>query len=130
MPTIADIDQMKIHWLAPITVILDLVGDFSDDFDFRWRYAGTRFCNLIDMDPTGRCQADVFVDEVAENAKSIYRTALENREGHAWNHWVANRHTDREFLRYDRLFLPIADRGGEPRHLIGVYDFEVDRKDD
>jgi len=109
LPARADIDPIDLRRLLPHLALIDVLRE-STDLDFRYRLTGTEIVERAGRDPTGRTFSDLYTGDYLETAIATYREVVDTAEP------LLSERTyplvpDREFLRYDRLLLPLAADG-------------------
>jgi len=123
---LAGLDLMEIYPIVPMLVLVDLEGEMTGEHRFKWRLAGTLLRNLVGVEMTGRYLDEIATPEMTVLSDETYCGILRTREPHVWRQEVAIQTTDRSYVEYDRLLLPLLGASGEAEHLIGVYAFDVD----
>jgi len=119
LPGRQHIDPLDIPALLPDLVLFDVV-ESGGALRFRVRVAGGTLVELVGgTNPTGR-----FIDEfVAQNRRdtlnAAYASVVRDRNAHFWESqlWTPGR----EFVRVQRLALPLARDGQAVDMVIGCY---------
>lgn len=118
MPSRADIDPVSIpRELLPNIVLVDVL---SEPMRFRYRVMGTAVARMLGDDWTGR-----FVDEIPNIQGSVQRQYAQTAT--IGTPTVNLNEYDRydpslmqhKMVRYERLLLPLAERGGPVNMLFG-----------
>lgn len=104
-----DIDPVDLRQVLPRLALIDVLRE-ADGLDFRYRLTGTEIVERAGRDPTRKRFTELYDGDYLEAALATYRTVAE--EGVP----MLSERTfplvrDREFLRYDRLILPLAADG-------------------
>ena len=109
LPARADIDPIDLRRLLPRLALIDVLRD-GGTLDFRYRLTGTEIVERAGRDPTGRTFGELYAGDYRETAIATYRKVVETAKP------LLSERTyplvpEREFLRYDRLLLPLAADG-------------------
>lgn len=121
LPGRQHIDPLDVPVLLPDLVLLDVVAPESGDGmpRFRVRLAGGTLVELVGANPTGRF-LDEFVPANRRDAlNAAYASVVRGRSAHFWESqlWTEGR----EFVRVQRLALPLARDGETVDMVIGCY---------
>lgn len=109
LPGRADIDPVEMRNLLPRLALIDVVHGHGK-LDFRYRLTGTEIVERAGRDPTGKSFQELYSGDYLETAIATYRQVVETGKP------ILSERTfplvpGREFLRYDRLILPLASDG-------------------
>ena len=109
LPSRADIDPAALRELLPRIGLIDVLRE-PDGPAFRFRLAGTELVQRGGHDPTGRRFDELYRGEYLETVQETYRHVAEMGEP-LLTHRIYPLVPKREFLRYERLLLPLARDG-------------------
>ncbi len=109
LPARRDIDPLDFPATLPRLALIDVVEEPSGTH-FVYRLAGTEIAERAGRDPTGKRFDALYAGEYLEGALALYREIAAKGEPHL-SERVFPRIAGREFLRYDRLILPLAADG-------------------
>ena len=129
LPALSDINLMDLYKLAPRLFICDRVLDDSGNQRYMWRYWGTALTNFTRFDATGKYLEDSHEEDAVQRAMKMYDWVLDNAEPNYQKLKISVVGSSGRNWDYDRLVVPLADKGGRPGHILGTYvsDFEKDR---
>ncbi len=120
LPALDEIDLMDLWRVAPNLFILDLERSTDSRDRFLWRYWGTTLVNFTGVELTGKRLDQTHAEEAVVEAVAAYRWVLESGKPHYWQRGVRINETGKDFLRFERIALPLLDRDRKPGHILGV----------
>lgn len=109
LPARRHIDPLDIPALLPRIALIDVLREPAGMF-FRYRLAGTEIVERAGRDPTGRRFEELYEGDYLQQALDTYRQIVEAGVPHLSERTFPFIR-GREFMRYDRLILPLADDG-------------------
>ena len=109
LPARADIDPADLRHLLPRLALIDVLRE-GHDLAFRYRLTGTEIVNRAGRDPTGKRFEELYRGDYLETAKATYRQVVDTGRPHTSDR-VYPLVPGREYMRYDRLLLPLAGDG-------------------
>lgn len=122
VPQIRDIDLMDFYDIADRMIIADRVGEIPDE-TYRWRFAGSTFRQIWDMELTGKYLHETHDAETTSAAIEVYRNMAANSLPHYWIRPAGVIHEDRSYIHYERVIMPLANADGDLAHFLGIYVF-------
>ena len=108
LPSRQDIDPIDFPRLLPRIALIEVLREGG--LNFRYRLAGTEIVDRAGRDPTGKRFDELYEGSYLTTAIETYRRIADHGEPYLSERTfplVAGR----EFLRYDRLILPLASDG-------------------
>jgi len=111
LPGRGDIDPLDFPRLLPRIALIDVIQEAPAPH-FRYRLAGTEITIHAARDPTGKRFDALYEGDYLTTALKTYRDILDAGTPHL-SERVFPMFEGREFLRYDRLILPLARDGRE-----------------
>ncbi len=121
-PARADVDPLDLAKFLPQVFLVEV----GPDGRFLYRVVGTRIAEWSNGDATGRYLEDVTVLYDIEGIRRDFQSVVDARAPRfdlrdaPW--------FDREFMRYHRLLLPLAEPGGRVTYLFGGVDINYARE--
>lgn len=109
LPARRHIDPLDVPALLPRIALVDVLREPSG-ISFRYRLAGTEIVERSGRDPTGRRFEELYEGDYLDQALNTYRRIVESGLPHL-SERVFPLVRGREFMRYDRLILPLAEDG-------------------
>jgi hypothetical protein len=109
LPGRAEIDPTALRGLLPRIALIDVLAQ-PDGPAFRFRLAGTELVQRGGQDPTGRRFDEIYRGEYLEQVQAVYREVVDAGAPRLI-HRVYPLVPEREYLRYERLLLPLAGDG-------------------
>jgi hypothetical protein len=109
LPARADIDPTDLRRLLPRLALVDVLRE-PEGLAFRYRLTGTEIVDRAGRDPTGLRFEELYSGDYLETALATYRHVVETGAPHVSDR-VYPLVPGREYLRYDRLLLPLAADG-------------------
>ena len=116
-----ELDLMDIYRVAPYMTVKDALDDGDD---FCNRYFGSGLAAVLGYDGTGKKLTDNYSDEALSLIMDVCQTAFRSQQIVQSNGRVTWA-SDKDFLNYSCLYLPIDRDPGVPGHLLSVFDFNV-----
>ncbi len=123
MPFFKDVDLMKVYKIAPHLYILDVVEPGSR---FRVRFAGTKMCSAVGLNPTGRFLEEVHDGPHKEHYLSAYSEMLKVKRPMRIRSTILLPKRGGEFDQKNRsvvirrLAYPLTDTGDTMDHVMGL----------
>ena len=109
LPGRADVDPAELRQLLPRLALIDVLrGDQGPAF--RYRLTGTEIVSRAGRDPTGKRFEELYSGDYLKTANETYRQVVETGRPHTSDR-VYPLVPGREYMRYDRLLLPLAGDG-------------------
>lgn len=106
VPARGDLDPLEMSGLLPRLALIDVEGD-GESAQFRYRLVGTEIVERAGRDPTGQRFDELYKGDYLAQALATYRHIVATHEP-----YLSERsfpvESGRDFLRYDRLILPLA----------------------
>ena len=109
LPARADIDPADLRRLLPRLALIDVLRE-GHDLAFRYRLTGTEIVNRAGRDPTGKRFEELYRGDYLQTANATYRQVVDTGRPHTSDR-VYPLVPGREYMRYDRLLLPLAGDG-------------------
>jgi hypothetical protein len=109
LPARADIDPADLRHLLPRLALIDVLRE-DHDLAFRYRLTGTEIVNRAGRDPTGKRFEELYSGDYLQTAHATYRQVVDTGRPHTSDR-VYPLVPGREYMRYDRLLLPLAGDG-------------------
>jgi hypothetical protein len=109
LPGRSDIDPADLRSLLPRLALIDVLREPSG-LAFRYRLTGTEIVNRAGRDPTGKRFDELYRGDYLQTANETYRQVVESARPHTSDR-VYPLVPGREYMRYDRLLLPLASDG-------------------
>jgi hypothetical protein len=109
LPARADIDPADLRHLLPRLALIDVLRE-DHDLAFRYRLTGTEIVNRAGRDPTGKRFEELYHGDYLQTAHATYRQVVDTGRPHTSDR-VYPLVPGREYMRYDRLLLPLAGDG-------------------
>lgn len=109
LPARADIDPAALRGLLPRIALVDVLPQ-PDGLAFRFRLTGTELVQRGGQDPTGKRFDEIYRGDYLEQVQAVYREVADTGTPRLI-HRVYPLVPEREYLRYDRLLLPLASDG-------------------
>jgi hypothetical protein len=109
LPARADIDPADLRHLLPRLALIDVLRE-DHDLAFRYRLTGTEIVNRAGRDPTGKRFEELYRGDYLQTANATYRQVVDTGRPHTSDR-VYPLVPGREYMRYDRLLLPLAGDG-------------------
>jgi hypothetical protein len=109
LPARADIDPADLRHLLPRLALIDVLRE-DHDLVFRYRLTGTEIVNRAGRDPTGKRFEELYRGDYLQTANATYRQVVDTGRPHTSDR-VYPLVPGREYMRYDRLLLPLAGDG-------------------
>jgi len=128
LPARRDIDPLDFPAALPRVALIDVL-DEAGGVHFVYRLAGTEIAERAGRDPTGKRFDDLYGGEYLDAALTLYREIAAKGEPHL-SERVFPRIEGREFLRYDRMILPLAADGATVDMLLLVISALQSLRDD
>ncbi|RDD62637.1 PAS domain-containing protein [Ferruginivarius sediminum] len=128
LPARKDIDPLDIPGMLPRIALIDVLRE-AEGVTFRYRLAGTEIVERAGRDPTGRRFDELYRGDYLVNAVNTYSHIVEAAAPHL-SERTFPLVEGKEFLRYDRLILPLAADGRTVDMLILLIAVIEHRRDD
>jgi hypothetical protein len=109
LPARKDIDPLDIPGMLPRIALIDVLRE-AEGVTFRYRLAGTEIVERAGRDPTGKRFDELYCGDYLTNALNTYARIVEAPAPHL-SERTFPLVEGKEFLRYDRLILPLAADG-------------------
>ena len=121
LPTLSDINLMELYRIAPRLFIGDRVRAENGNIRYRWRFWGTTLSIFVGADLTGKFLNQTHDEKATAAAIKYYEWALENGKPHHYCQGISVVGSENTYWEYERLIVPVADKTGQPGHIMGVY---------
>ncbi|WP_156092670.1 PAS domain-containing protein [Rhodovibrio salinarum] len=109
LPSRADINPADLRFLLPRLALIDVLRE-HDNLTFRHRLTGTEIVARSGRDPTGKRFEELYRGEYLQTALATYREVVETGRPNTSDR-VYPLLPGRDYMRYDRLLLPLAADG-------------------
>lgn len=121
LPGRQHIDPLDVPTLLPNLVLFDVEPQDADadKLRFRVRLAGGTLVELVGANPTGRYLDDFVAPDRRAQINAVYADIVRCRSAHYWECqlWTPGR----EFVRIQRLALPLARDGATVDMIVACY---------
>jgi len=128
VPSLSDIGLMDIYKIAPRVFIADRIKTEDGAIRYRWRYWGTTLSRFAGVDVTGKYLDETHDEKANAAAMRFYEWALEQGEPHHFSQDVRVIGSQNTYWQYERVIVPLLDKTGQPRHILGVYVSEQEHQ--
>mgnify|MGYP006437575267 CR=1 FL=1 len=109
LPARADVDPVDLRRMLPRLALIDVLRE-PQGLAFRYRLTGTEIVNRAGRDPTGKRFDELYDGDYLTTANDTYRRVVDSGRPHTSDR-VYPLVPGREYMRYDRLLLPLAGDG-------------------
>jgi len=121
IPQLNEISLMDIHKLAPRMFIGDRIVEDSGGIRYRWRYWGTQLSAFADADLSGKYLDETHNEQACATAIEHYEWSLNTGKPCYLRQNISIVDTHKGYKDYQRVIVPLANKSGQPAHILGVY---------
>lgn len=125
-PRLNDMDLMDLYRIARFVQIKDAVDDGGE---FLTRYWGSGCSDAYGVESTGKLLGDVYERNVAAEIAQSYRAVLDQVCGFRAVGDITYT-SERNYISYEAISLPLLGADGTVCHIIGVTDFDYKLSED